>query len=406
MKNSKDRSQRIRVVNEILNGHRSFDSGARILDICEQQMRNIVAKAVRDGIDSVAVDGRKNNRSSRSIPESTREKIVSLYRDKYTDFNFAHFSSMLRDIEHISISDSSVERILKAEGFKVPKTKRRPAAHSRREPRAHAGELGQADASKHDWFQEGIDQSTDKSFYHHLYGIIDDATGKVSALWMEKEETSHGYWQLMRLTNDSTGLYQSIYVDRRGTFKVNNARGTSKDPVAEDFSDSALAETQFSRSMKDLDIDIIFAYSGPAKGRIERLWLTLQDRLVKEFALNGIKDEVAANAFFPSFLKRFNKEFQRKPSNPESFWKNRIRKDILDMEFCLHFNSVISKSGSVSFRGGYLVLPAKDTKGHLLKDYFFSPVEIIVKSDDDILLRLPDGKIVKPKILSRRPKQH
>ena len=223
---------------------------------------------------------------------------------------------------------------------------------------------------------------------------------------MEKEETSHGYWQLMRLTNDSTGLYQSIYVDRRGTFKVNNARGTSKDPVAEDFSDSALAETQFSRSMKDLDIDIIFAYSGPAKGRIERLWLTLQDRLVKEFALNGIKDEVAANAFFPSFLKRFNKEFQRKPSNPESFWKNRVRKDILDMEFCLHFNSVISKNGSVSFRGGYLVLPAKDTKGHLLKDYFFSPVEIIVKSDDDILLRLPDGKIVKPKILSRRPKQH
>ena len=81
----------------------------------------------------------------------------------------------------------------------------------------------------------------------------------------------------MRLTNDSTGLYQSIYVDRRGTFKVNNARGTSKDPVAEDFSDTSLAETQFSRSMKDLDIDIIFAYSGPAKGRIERLWLTLQE---------------------------------------------------------------------------------------------------------------------------------
>lgn len=406
MKNSKDRSQRIRIVDEILNGHRSFASGARILGLCEQQMRNIVAKAVRDGIDSVAVDGRRGNRSSRSIPESTRERIVSLYRDRYTDFNFAHFSSMLRDMEHISISDSSVERILKEAGFKVPKAKRRPATHFRREPRAHAGELGQADASKHDWFQEGIDPKTGNPFYHHLYGIIDDATGKVSALWMEKEETTHGYWQLMRLTNDSTGLYQSIYVDRRGTFKVNNARGASKDPVAEDFSNAALTETQFSRSMKDLDIDIIFAYSGPAKGRIERLWLTLQDRLVKEFALNGIKDEEAANAFFPSFLKRFNKEFQRKPSDSEPFWKNRIRKDILDMEFCPHFNSVISKSGSVAFRGDYLVLPAKDSKGHLLKDYFFSPVEIIVRSDDDILLRLPDGKTVRPKILSRRPKQH
>ena len=76
------------------------------------------------------------------------------------------------------------------------------------------------------------------------------------------------------------------------------------------------------------------------------------------------------------------------------------------MEFCPHFKAVISKSGSVAFRGGFLVLPAKDSKGHLLKDYFFSPVEIIVRSDDDILLRLPDGKIVKPKILSRRLKQH
>ena len=405
MKNSKDRSQRIRIVDEILNGHRSFASGSRILGLCEQQMRNIVAKAVRDGIDSVAVDGRRGNRSSRSIPESTRERIVSLYRDRYTDFNFAHFSSMLRDMEHISISDSSVERILKEAGFKVPKARRRPAAHFRREPRAHAGELGQADASKHDWFREGIDPETGNPFYHHLYGIIDDATGKVSALWMEKEETSHGYWQLMRLTNDSTGLHQSIYVDRRGTFKVNNARGTSKDPAAEDLSDTALAETQFSRSMKDLDIDIIFACSGPAKGRIERLWLTLQDRLVKEFALNGIRDEAGANAFFPSFLKRFNREFQRKASDPEPFWKSRIRKDILDMELCPHFSSVISRSGSVAFRGGYLVLPSKDSRGHLLKDYFFSPVEIIVRADDDILLRLPDGKTVKPKILSRRPRQ-
>lgn len=81
----KDRLQRIRVVDEILNGYRSFASGARILGLCEQQMRNIVAKAVRDGIDSVAVDGRENNRSSRSIPDSTREKIVSLSRDKYTN---------------------------------------------------------------------------------------------------------------------------------------------------------------------------------------------------------------------------------------------------------------------------------------------------------------------------------
>ena len=126
----KDRLQRIRVVDAILNGYRSFASGARILGLCEQQMRNIVAKAARDGIDSVAVDGRENNRSSRSIPDSTREKIASLYRDKYTDFNFAHFSSMLRDIEHIGISDSSVGRILKEAGFRVPKARRRAAVPS------------------------------------------------------------------------------------------------------------------------------------------------------------------------------------------------------------------------------------------------------------------------------------
>lgn len=404
-KDRKEKNQRIRIVSEILEGHRSFVSGARILGLCEQQMRNIVAKAVKDGIESVAVDGRRNNRSQRTIPESTREKIIRLYRDKYTDFNFTHFASMLRDMEHISISDSSVERILKQAGFSVPKAKRRPSAHQRREPRAHAGEMGQADASKHDWFQEGVNPETGRHHYHHLYGIIDDATGKVSALWMEKEETTHGYWQLMRLTNDRTGLYQSIYVDRRGTFKVNQIRGTSKDPEAEGFSDTALAETQFSRSMKDLDIDILFAYSGPAKGRIERLWLTLQDRLVKEFALNGIRDEDAANAFFPSFLTRFNREFCRKPSDPEPFWKERIRKDILDMELCIHIRTTIGKNGSFPFKGGYLVLPARDTRGHLLTDYFFSPAEIILKDDGEILVRLHDGKVVKPKVLSKRQKQ-
>lgn len=405
-KDTKEKNQRIRIVSEILEGHRSFASGARILGLCEQQMRNIVAKAVRDGIDSVAVDGRKNNRSKRTIPESTREKIISLYKDKYTDFNFTHFASMLRDMEHINISDSSVERILKQAGFKVPKTKRRPAAHPRREPRAHAGEMGQADASKHDWFQEGIDPETGRNHYHHIYGIIDDATGRVSALWMEKEETTHGYWQLMRLTNDRTGLYQSIYVDRRGTFKVNKIRGISKDPAVEDFSNATLAETQFSRSMKDLDIDIIFAYSGPAKGRIERLWLTLQDRLVKEFALNGIKDEDAANAFFPSFLTRFNREFARKPSDPKSFWKDRIRKDILDTEFCIHIKSIIGKNGCIPFRNGYLVLPAKTSAGHILNDYYFSSAEIILKDDGEILVRLQDGKVVRPKIIQNRPKQN
>lgn len=101
---------------------------------------------------------------------------------------FASGASMLRDME--SISDSSAERMLKLDGFKVPKSRRRPAAHPRREPRAHAGELGQADASRHDWFQEGIDPNTGNANYDHLYGIINDATGMVSALWMEKEETT------------------------------------------------------------------------------------------------------------------------------------------------------------------------------------------------------------------------
>lgn len=399
--------QRIRrmALEGIISKQRSISSAARMMNLSETQTRRLLQKAKAFGIEAALQDRRKGNNHSNEIPKATRDKVVSLYTGKYEGFNFSHFKSIINDVEHISLSLSSVRRILNKSGVSAPTKIKKRSSHRRRPARVHAGELCQMDASKHDWFSESKN-GTMKDVYHHLYGLIDDATCIVPALWMEKEETTHGYFMLMRQVNETTGFPLSLYVDYRGTFSINIHKDASQAVSTQLAGDKDQNTTQFTRAMNDLNVDIIFASSGPAKGRIERLWKTLQDRLVNEFRVNNIKTEEQANSYFPDFLRRFNKEFSVKPADDCDFWQRKKHKDLLDIEMCPHYTLQLNNDYSVPFKGKFYVLPLKDTTGRQVRNhdlkYRRSNVELIFPYEGEPLLRTLDGRLFSPRIINCR----
>ncbi len=226
--------------------------------------------------------------ANRTDPEA-EERVAALYRTKYDGFNFRHFLEFLRNEEGIAIGYAALHRILAGAGIPSPMAPRRAAF----------GELLQADASIHPWLGGGI--------RYALHGAVDDATGTVMGLRLDHEETLDGYYRMMESVLREYGIPSELYTDRRAVFEYRRLperrRSEDKD-----------AFTQFSRCCSDLGIGMITTSVSQAKGRIERLWRTLQSRLMGELRLRGIADIRSANAFLPEFEKWFNAEFASDPS--------------------------------------------------------------------------------------------
>lgn len=251
-------------------------------------------------------------KSSGRVPEwktdgATAERIVTLYRTRYAGFNFSHFLEKLNNDEGIRISYGALWRILTEAGFPSPQAqrsrKRKPELHPRRERRPREGELVQVDATPYDWFGKGCGSRT-------LHGAVDDATGKILSLWMEKEETLHGYYEILRQILVERGIPQEWYSDGRTVF-IYRSR------VMED-SRKADYATQFQQWCSDLGIEMHATPVPQAKGRIERLWKTLQGRLPGEFRLAGITDADSANRFLDGYRDAYNAEFAVSPASEES----------------------------------------------------------------------------------------
>ncbi len=245
----------------------------------------------------------------------------------------------MREREGITISQSSVSRILKAKGIKSRKKHRPPKPHRTRERKPQEGLLLQMDASPYEWIP-GIVCS--------LHGAIDDARGNITGLYFCENECLNGYFEVKRQTILEYGLAVSIYVDRHTIFK---APSNAKLTIYDELEGKTLAYTQFSRAMQELSVGIIYAYSPQAKGRIERLWETLQDRLVLELRLAGIKPIKEANAFLPGFIKRFNAHFAVVPREPQSAYRP-LGEDInIDYILCRKVTRKSSHGSTFSFGG-------------------------------------------------------
>ena len=247
--------------------------------------------------------------SPRRLPARLRQRVATLLTTTYRDFNDCHATEKLQEVEGLALSRPTVRRLRQALG-RPAKHRRRPRQYrARREPRARMGALVQLDASPFAWLEaRGPAMS--------LHGAIDDATSTVLALHFRPTEDLHGYTTLLRALATDYGLPLALYGDRLNVFLRNDAHWT----LAEELH-GAQTPTHFGRMLHALGIGFIPAGSPQAKGRIERLWQTLQDRLVSELRLHGIATPEAANAFLPAFRADHNRRFARPPARPRPAWR-------------------------------------------------------------------------------------
>jgi transposase len=283
--------KRLFVITEVLAGRWSAAEAADKLGISLRQMRRLLAAFRREGPAGL-VHGNRGRITARRIPVETREKVIRLTSNSYRDYNDYHLAETLAEEHGVTLSRSSVRRIRREAGLPSPRKRRSPRHRSRRERSPRRGMLLQVDGSKHDWLEGRAPKLS-------LLAAIDDATGEIPWALFRPEEDAAGYFLLFQHIFRTLGLPLAIYADRHTIFQ-----SPKRASIAEEL-EGKPPRSQLGRLLDELHIQLIKAHSPQAKGRIERLFGTFQDRLVKALRLAGAANIDEANQVLPSFLPRF-----------------------------------------------------------------------------------------------------
>lgn len=295
--------KRLHVIHKAIEKVITQAEAARIAGLSERQIRRIVERIRQEG-DKGIVHKSRGRQSNRRKPQKLKDKLIELYRQKYKGFGPTLTAEKLSEVEAIQLSDETVRKWLTEAG--LWEKKRKHKTHRQwRQRKQHSGEMVQMDGSHHKWFEDRGDECV-------LMAYIDDATNKVYFRFYKYEGTIPAMDSFLRCIR-RYGIPMSIYFDRHTTYK------STADPTIEEEINGEEPLSEFGRALKELGVEIIHAYSPQAKGRIERLFGTLQDRLVKELRLRGISTIQEANKFLDScYLREFNLKFSLKALNKEN----------------------------------------------------------------------------------------
>lgn len=285
--------KRLHLIRKAIDRRIKQREAAELLELSQRQIRRLV-KRVREESDKGIIHRSRGKQSHRAIAETIKSKALALCRGIYAGFNPTFASEKLFERNKIKIGRETLRQWFIAEGIAYEKRKARP--HRRwRERKHHCGEMVQMDGSHHDWFEGRAPACV-------LMGYIDDATSRVYSRFCEYEGTMPAMDSFKRYIS-KYGLPISVYLDRHPTYKG------SKKPTIEDELLNKQALSQFGKALEELGVHLIHAQSAPAKGRVERLFKTFQDRLIKEMRLRGLKSITEGNTFLEHYLPVFNKRF-------------------------------------------------------------------------------------------------
>ena len=321
---------RLQVLNSLLAEHMALDQAATLMCVTTRHTRRILAAYRERGAAAVA-HGHRGRRPANATPDAVVAGVVRLARTRYEGANHTHLSELLSEREGIDIGRTTLRRILVNAGLSSPR-RRRPHKHGvRRQRMPREGMLIQMDGSHHPWLGDQAPPFT-------LLIAVDDATGTVvDALFCEQED-AHSYFLLIQGLVQHLGLPVALYTDRHGVFRHTPGSGLPGMP------------TQFSRAMEELGIQMIFALSPQAKGRVERTAGTFQDRLVTELRLAGASGIGEANRVLDQFLPRFNRRFRVPSQHPETAFRPLNPELCLEQVLCFKHRRRVARDNTVRFQ--------------------------------------------------------
>jgi len=314
---------------------------ALVLGVTERQSFRIKARVREEGIKGV-IHGNRGRPCRWKLSEKAERKIVEAARGKYRGFNDHHLTEKLEE-EGIKLSREKVRRVLRAQGIGSPRKRRAPRHRSRRMRREAEGMMVQIDGSPHDWLEGRGPRLC-------LVGAIDDATSKVPAAFFEEQETSAAYFRLFLEIGRTQGLPLSAYADRHSIF------WTDREPTVEEQLAGKHPMTQVGRALEELGVTLIPAGSPQAKGRIERLWGSFQDRLVSELRLAGAKNKEQAQAVLKKFLPPYNRRFSKPAVKALPAWR-KVEARRLEQSLCFKYQRTVAKDNTVQFSGALFQIP-------------------------------------------------
>lgn len=374
--------RRGQVLGWLVAGRESTEQACQVLGVSRRHLQRLKRALLAGGPRALA-HGNRGRPSLRRLSDETRAQVVQLARSSALQgYNHTHLCEVLAEDYGLTISRRTLGRVLRAEGMRSPR-RRRPTRHRARRVRApQRGLLVQVDASDHDWLESRGERLT-------LVGAIDDATGDVLGGLFCPQESTAAYLQLLRDTVRTHGIPQAWYTDKHSCFVRND-----KEPwtLAEQLANRR-EPTQVARALGQLGIQLILAHSPQAKGRIERLWGTLQDRLVKALRRAGASTIAEANTVLAHYLPRHNARFGVVPRDRADAHRRLRRTVDLDGVCSLHYVRTVANDNTVRLEERLLQVPP----GPRRRSYARCRVELQERLDGELVVVYQD------QIIARQP---
>lgn len=364
------------IIVKLISKEITISKASSLLGLSERQVKRIKKKYLNEGMTSV-IHKNKGKTTNRGYSNNLKERILKLYKTEYYGWNFYHFNDTLEDYYNIKVSDTFIYNLLTSNDIESPyKYKIRKKSYPPRERKENAGELIQVDASKHQWFYKD-----DK--YYHLNGGIDDSTGQVVSCFFTKEETTFGYQMIMKQIIENFGIPACLYTDYRTVFKSTKRNLT----LEEEIDGKEINNTKFANMLKHLGTDIISTMNPRAKGRIERLWRTFQDRLYKELKKKNINTIEKANEYLSNiFIPKYNSRFALPIDNTKNLFVCPLENFNYNIDLAIWSEHKIYHNSYLKYNNSYHIILENDKKIYIPTNESL-PVYTFVDGTDHLLYK-------------------